>query len=446
MIKVITNKENLAELQNIIQFESCVCVPIFANDVQHPANNELIVIFIFILNDVFILSFNHNEGTNIPISTLSELQPLRMFVPDKKKIMYFVNYDNLIDINSIAYIQNNEILDVTVPQSMLHIQNKFFGVNNINKSVPMMILLEYADQFNDLIQNDLKYDNSNKYSKYLNEVSLPTLQFIEKSGLCVGESKIKQYYGEKALKHIKNNLMYSSYFPYTTTSRPSNSFGGINFAAINKSDGTRDAFISRFGEEGRLILIDFESFHLRLMAMISGYPQPKISFHEYLGKIYYNTDKLTPEQYEEGKKRTFSYLYGNNDSKTTVNIDFFQHIDTHIKLLWKIIKETGKITSPAGHEIILSNVSSPNPALIFNYYIQCLESETTIGLINKLIQLYEGKQSKIILYTYDSILIDFYGSDGIDLLTQTNKILSRDWPTRCYSGITYNSMTKIDKF
>ncbi len=44
----------------------------------------------------------------------------------------------------------------------------------------------------------------------------------------------------------ESGIEWTEYHPYTLTSRPSNNFGGINYAALNKDDGSRDRFVSRF--------------------------------------------------------------------------------------------------------------------------------------------------------------------------------------------------------
>ena len=79
--------------------------------------------------------------------------------------------------------------------------------------------------------------------------------YIEKSGDYVNMS----YNDEVSdnLLHIeKNGLMtttgyvFSEYNLFTSTGRPSNRFGGINFAALNKKDGSRERFISRYSSIG----------------------------------------------------------------------------------------------------------------------------------------------------------------------------------------------------
>ena len=58
-------------------------------------------------------------------------------------------------------------------------------------------------------------------------------------------------------------IVYSEYNPYTSTGRPSNRFGGMNFAALNKSDGSREQFISRFNN-GVLVEMDFDRIPFKI--------------------------------------------------------------------------------------------------------------------------------------------------------------------------------------
>ena len=150
--------------------------------------------------------------------------------------------------------------------------------------------------------------NINEYEtnllKYEEDFS-EALYGIEKHGLNVTDFKL----GESNLVD-NNNLVYSQYNMMTPTGRPSNAFGNVNFAALNKKTGQRDCFTSRFGNDGLLIMVDYESYHLRLLANFLEYDLPKTSLHEYLGKYYHGKDTLTEEEYELSKKITFNLIYG----------------------------------------------------------------------------------------------------------------------------------------
>jgi hypothetical protein len=70
-------------------------------------------------------------------------------------------------------------------------------------------------------------------------ISSKYLHSIESAGLQVTE--------DFRMPEIVNDAkVYSQYNYHTMTGRPSNAFRGFNFAAMNKEDGTRAAFCSRF--------------------------------------------------------------------------------------------------------------------------------------------------------------------------------------------------------
>ena len=102
---------------------------------------------------------------------------------------------------------------------------------------------------------------------------------------------------------INDDKVLTNYNQYTTTGRPSNAHGGINYAALNKTDDSRTSFVSRY-EDGKLVNIDFKSYHLFLIAEHIGMELPDDP-HTMLGQQYFNTLQLTPEQYEKSKTITF---------------------------------------------------------------------------------------------------------------------------------------------
>jgi hypothetical protein len=321
---------------------------------------------------------------------------------------------------------------------------KFWNYRNVNKSIPMMKLLEHADQYFAEMQEYTHPAVETHYFDFLNRYAIPAYHFIEKSGLKIDPKKYIEIFGEKSEKNIVDDMVYSEYNPFTSTSRPSNAAGGVNYASLNKHDNTREAFISRF-DDGELILIDFESFHLRLIAKLIGFPQPKEPFHTYMARQYFDVAEITPELYEQGKKLTFFHLYGDNRN---INVDFFNKVYQYIDNLWETAQKDGYFTTPWGHQFWLKDMDSPSKSKVFNYLIQATESETTGYVFYTLFydqQVFAGKRSKPILYTYDSLLIDYCKDDGDGLLEQIRGILESDgeYPTRMYRGKDYKNLTKI---
>jgi hypothetical protein len=63
---------------------------------------------------------------------------------------------------------------------------------------------------------------------------------IEQAGLTVDIPLYEQYFEQDT-----EGVVYTQYNFKTLTTRPSNTFNGINYAALNKENGCRKAFIAR---------------------------------------------------------------------------------------------------------------------------------------------------------------------------------------------------------
>lgn len=442
--KVISTREEFDILKKqIIDHNATVAVPIFSDNNKHPAVNTLSILVLFVRNLKYILPFNHNEAICIPVDWLTEIEFGYCIVPCKKDALYFLK-GNLIDSATIELYKCGQITDIATyrPEIWNNIKHKHHMRENVNRSVPLLKLLEYAENFR---KDLLRYMSERDLNKSINDIIIPTLQYIEKQGLRIDEKKFIDKFGDKAIKSIVNGFVYSQYDPYTQTGRPSNSFNGINYLALNKSDGTREAFISRF-DNGCLVLMDFESFHLRLIAHKIDFPQPAEPFHEYLGKQYAGVSHLTQEQYEEGKRLTFSYLYG--ERRPANPIPFFTKVYNWIDKFWETTQFYGFFKTDLDKSISLDSFfKTPDKALVFNYLIQSMESRVALSHLHETIPLFEKVKSKPILYTYDSILIDYCLDDGKDFLLNVKKELeggySRQYPVRIYYGPNYGQMKKI---
>jgi hypothetical protein len=285
----------------------------------------------------------------------------------------------------------------------------------------------------ELLQIAQLYSPSSQYT-YMHEL-LSTLKDIESAGLCVDRTILSQHFSSDTNRAFKNNMVYTEYNAYTATGRPSNRFGGINFAALNKSDGSRDSFISRY-PSGSLVQMDFEAYHLRLMANELGVVLPsEQSIHTELAKVYFNTSDITEEMYAESKRRTFEVMYGMNTE--TYNFELFEKIHEHRKQY----EYATSIELPSG---ITADVVIPNASKLFNYYVQSLEMVRTLPKLTRIIDRIKNTTNHLVLYTYDSILLDMQTMDT-NILQQIQEILeeNKKFPVRMYSGTTYNNIKEI---
>jgi len=275
---------------------------------------------------------------------------------------------------------------------------------------------------------------------FLATTGLPVLSAVEQSGLHVDPTVLHAHFPQAAV--TPDDLVYSRYNLYSATGRPSCTWGGVNFAALNKTDGTRTAFTSRF-PKGQMVLIDFEAYHLRLIADLLHYDLPAGSVHEYFGQQYFHTTALTPEQYDESKRRSFFALYSDADA----HLPFFQQVVTYRKQLWGHLAQNGCWFAP--HRTLwLNRLTDPAPAKAFNYLVQWLETERNLRVLRDVLSRFgqAHAQSKVVLYTYDALLIDYNVDDGPDLLRDTVALLEgpgRKFPVRVYHGPNYGDLTRL---
>ena len=89
---------------------------------------------------------------------------------------------------------------------------------------------------------------------------------------------------------------------------------------LNKKDGSRKPYVSRY-KNGVLVEMDYrDTYHLRLIGERIGYDFPKGSVHEHI-REFYGVD------YEESKKLSFQYLYGFTPYEVSQLNPFFCKVD-----------------------------------------------------------------------------------------------------------------------
>ena len=135
--------------------------------------------------------------------------------------------------------------------------------------------------------------------------------------------------------------------------------------------------------------------------------------------IDYDFGDETPYQYfareagidvNEAKILMFKQLYG-GVYKEYQYIEFLQSIQEYVKSLWDIYVSNGFVKCPiSGY--IFKDLKDINPQKLFNYTLQNLETSNNVIILWDIIKLLKGKSTKIVLYTYDSILLDYKTADN----------------------------------
>lgn len=399
--------------------------PIYFNDNFHPALNHISLIYLKPLNDKgYILCINHTESLRLNKTAINNLLASydEIYVRDRKSFIYFFPLNNVVDIS----FSTPEYSEPTTSNHNVFYQ-KYSDKENLNLIIPIVKHYEKCELiFEKIKQYCTKLDNSKFYNK------LTSIFFaIERNGIRINPNKFNKFFEPTNEKYsIQNNFIHTQYNLYTTTGRPSNSFNGINFAALKKDDGCRGSFIPR---NDYFIEIDLTAYHPTLAAQL----------------VKYNFKDETPYQYfareagielDEAKTLMFKQLYG-GIYKEYQHIEFLQLIQEYIKSLWNTYFSNKFIECPiSGHK--LKDLKDINPQKLFNYVLQNLETSTNVCILWDIIKLLKGKSTKIVLYTYDAILLDYDEEDII--LEQIQDVFKKyNLKTKMTKGPNYGNMSLI---
>ena len=422
---IVENNEQLSSFLKIYFKEDSIVIPISSDEHKHPVDTVICLLYVQLMSgEEFMLPFNHSETLNIDIPNLHS--DTKKYTYDKKKLGHFVSVDNVIDVNLSHYMRTNEPIVIDdIETSAHHFFNmKHYRKRNINTIIPVLKHLEYCRKLSKILKGVIEKASDTDNVTYNNDV-LDNLSYIEQNGL-----------------QTTAGMVYSEYNIFTSTGRPSNRFGGTNFAALNKSDGSRKPYVSRH-KAGVLVEMDYDAYHLRLIGDRIGYKFGKDSVHEHMAK-FYGVD------YEESKKLSFQYLYGFIPYEVSQINPFFCKVEKYIKELWGTYNSKDFILSDIYNKrIYRENLTDMNANKLFNYTIQLMETENNMKVLSELIPKIKDYKSKLILYSYDSFLLDFNMEDGLDYLKEVKDILEQKgkFPVKVSWGLNYHEMKDItEKF
>ena len=419
---IVDNDQILRELTAQYKDSESIVIPIYSDVNKHRVYNRVSLLYIYIINtqNEYIIPINHSDK-------IYDINDLQFINNDKLTYTYSSGIKNAINIDAVYYFSTSTSIDLQSLQTTAHnyFYNRSWRLNNLNDIIPLLKHKEYCSNIKDVILPLIHLHTEPGFKEY-NTLLLPQLKQIEAAGL---------YTTNNTFEHTKYN-------PWSITGRPSNAFNGINYAALNKDDATRERFISRF-DDGKLVEFDYDAYHLRLIADIIDYELPSTSIHAYLGKYYFDKQMLTEDEYSESKSITFKILYGGIPDEFE-NIPFFKHVKEYIFNIWDIYKRKGYVETPIfKRKIYRDNLKSRDikPQTLFNYIIQAVETEQNINVIQDVHTYLDNKQSKLILYTYDALLFDVHPSEG-DILKDIAKLMR--FPVKCKTGRNYKSIKAYD--
>ena len=422
---------------------------------KHSCNNELSLVFFYLLRsgESWCLPIKHNEAICIAgaLDKVKDALAGSVFymklVKDKKSVVQLFGRDyNFTDVSIFNFLETaSEPEEVTYTNSHKFIRNNFRVLPDLNQCVPIYkhakVFLNAAEKIKKMQIDDV---NDRGFS-FVNNTMVNLFSRLERNGLCVNDD-FTDNFGDEQEKHIKGGLVFSQYNLLTSTGRPSNRFAGVNYAALKKDDGSRKCFVSRYNKEGTLVMMDYSAFHPRLIAHLANFQMDTaVNPYVYLAKYYFNKEEINEEDIAVSKGFTFTQIYGGID-KRFVHVPYFAKVQDYIDHRWKFFEDNGYVETPKYHRKIRKcHIDNPNPNKLFNYILQAFETEVAVETLGELMTFLEGKKTKAVLYTYDSILFDLHNEESADVIKKIKTIMERDrFPVKVYTGDNYGEMKHIN--
>lgn len=423
MFWLIEKEEHLDYLKEKPIHEAFVEIIPYHNNV-HPALNDISLVYIRPFNDTkgYMLCVDHSETSSLNKTLIdSILQNIeRVWVRDKKTALYYFPIKSLFDLTPLnpTYIQKE------IPINNFIYSKKY---NKPNRLIPVSKHYEECENIYNQVHSVIPKELPSYFDFYNNKVVLAFFG-IEKNGLQIDKDKFyKHYEPNEEYYSIQDSRIYTSYNLATTTRRPSNSFNGINFAALNKENGARRSFISSHG----FVELDISAYHPNLAARLVAMDFDGQDVHQTFADLY-------GVSYKEAKELTFKQLYG-GVFKEYAHLEFFQKVNKFIEEKWREFQEQGKVEVPiSGYFFYKDKLENMNPQKLFNYMLQNVESAMNTYILMDIHKLLRGRKTKIVLYTYDSFLFEV-GEGENDIEIEINKIFKKyKLQTKTSYGDTYD--------
>ena len=381
----------------------------------HPVENEICAIYLRPRDDSkgYIISINHSETINFDQEVIERvLNSIEcIYVRDRKEFLHYfpIKHCYQPSPSSHTYIPQ-------LTQAHTQLYSRHPNIQNLNTIIPIVKHYEVCEQNYANFKDDI--------NPFYNKAALVFNQ-LEQAGIKVDKTLFEQYFDKDV-----DEFIYTQYNLNTLTTRPSNAFGGINFSALDKNNGERECFIPR---NDIFVEMDISAYHPTLLADLLGYTFNGSDIHMDFAKMY-------GVDYAKSKEITFKQLYG-GIWKEYKDLEFFQKVQAYVDNLWDTFNSQGYIKCPISSYIFKSDeLKNMNPQKLLNYLLQNLETANNVLILWDIFKVLRGKNTKLVLYVYDSFLFDVDENEK-DVLKQIGKIINnKNLQFKVKTGTNYNNI------
>ena len=380
--------EDINHIETIcrIKHESAYVDVIPCSHNLHPVENSVCALYFRFKRDDkgYIIPINHSETINFELEEVEKVLNSigKIYVRDRKEFLHYFPIKHCYQPSPSPYTYIPQLT-----QAHTQLYSRYPEIQNLNTIVPIVKHYEVCEQNH----ANTKFD----INPFYNKAALVFNQ-LEQAGIKVDPIKFEQYYDKEV-----NEFIYTQYNLNTLTTRPSNAFGGINFSALDKTNGERECFIPR---NDSFIEMDISAYHPCIIANLLDYTFDSDDVHGSFAKMY-------GVDYAKAKEITFKQIYG-GVWKEYQNLPFFKKVIAYTDGLWDTFQYGGSIECPiSGHKFVRAEMENMNPSKLLNYVLQNLETANNVCILYEIFKILRGKNTKLVLYVYDSFLFDYDKSE-----------------------------------
>lgn len=388
---------------------------------KHPVENNISVLYIRPLSATkgYMIPINHTEGFNVKKKDVIEiLQKFEtLFTTDRKSISHYFFLNNLYDF---LLPPESENFDFTIAHKIFY--KKYPTQLNLNRIVPIVKHYEYCENKYESIKDKIQKHNT-KYGEFYNEKVSMVYHNIERNAIGIDTDKFfKHFYNRKEPR------VYPQYNLNTVTTRPSNRFGGVNYAALNKKTGERSSFIPK---NDYFVEFDVVAYHPVIVSHMIGYEFESEDVHQDFANMY-GTSR------DKAKEITFQQFYGQIFAKYK-DLRYFRLLLDKQDELKGLYEKDGYIEEPiSGYRFKKSKLGDIPKEKLFNYFLQCTESSINVTILAEIQKILDKRFTQIVLTVYDSFLLDVKSGEENLLQEIQNVFKNKKFKTSIKSGYNYD--------
>jgi hypothetical protein len=343
------------------------------------------------------------------------------FVQDIKFCKSLLSLSCDVELIDIKFLSNDySTLEFVKFPLHNHYTNLYKDISNIITIIPNNKLLEHCRKRFDNISHLLNNEN-NQFLDFYNNIFVDVIISLESNPINID----LRYFKNKNI--LIDDKLYSNYNIYNTYSRPTNVVNGYNITAISTKDDSRKAIIPN---NDYLIEFDYKNYQIHLLADLLNHKFKTNDIYTELMEVY-NSDNR-----EESKKESMWYLFGDiKENPFPDNIFFKKFFDFKNKL-----SKLQYFQSPISNKkILLENTNKDIPRIL-----QVLETEKNILTMKNIQDFLSNKKTKLILYFYDSFLIDYSKEDKKQTLIDIKNIIQQETYCSIKFGKNFKEMELFD--